>query len=1402
MVKKVIPFLWVIFFVILFGGGYLYFKPDFEDLSSIVLNRDFVVFEDNEVLNRGGILHRYKTPLASEEYVEESAVRTFNVSNAEGFTSSSASAPGGPDLPMENVEVPIPDESVAAFRAGFEVKIKKWTIRLVEENVFVPHKESMELGVLLEDDSELPKEELELLTREVERDEFKYRQNEIIPSVEKIVEKGGLFVSRKSGKSVVSLHVAPFSYNPKQQLLYKNIIELEVFPLNDLGTTNTEAVSLFNFSKVNAQSGGDLPIDLLIVTNNSFKPLAENFKQYREGRSANTNVDIVTIEEIITMYPDVVDYCYNRGRDFIGPCSARVFIAIPKEVTAIKRYVNDYAQDHTYPMLLLMGKHPIIPSMRGKQRRVLYDSFYGIPNYPEYTFFDIATSPGVAQFPVGRLPFANASEFNVMFNKIKEFESGNVLRNESYAMYSRARPNVVGDPNARVFEYATADGLGSHMDNQNALNYYPHLTFGDYGANSLVEHLLKSKASVVVHGGHSGSHSWQTLYNKYITSASKCSRNGAICLSETPSSVEMTKPSILVTNGCYTMHTHTKGSHSAHRSLSGGITNHGNLLLGENGTAANIGGSALSLSSWAQVTRTYIDNADYETLGEAFQRSAVGIAPCNHTYAERLRGCESGWTLLGDPSMLLSNRTLDTNSVNSSLPAIDDLSLEVTYQEKDPAKHPVTDITFRFTRPRADVYAYKLFARAYDVGAPYVDPANMNAYDYGAFQAEFFGQNVEFQTNRFTAEQPKEVRLFIKAIYEGGIRYSNVVVLPSNMSQESNSPVLSITTNPAGSTFSDGTVNVTIEASDVSGIEPNSMRVYFDNDRFGFSSLGCPSHSRCNATLHVPDYDPGAHEIKVTVSDVFQNSATEFKTITFTNGGVPSEPSVQIYDPSEGEGVSGEVPVRVGVTGSASITQLDIYVDDVYKYSCGAVTTCEYNLDMTQLSDGVHSVGAKAINLEGEEDYKKVNVNVSNEMVDEIPPTVTINSPVNNVQVSGVVNVVSSSSDNVGVSATHIFIDGILRKSCGAVTSCVYDWDTSSLVEKSYAIRIVANDAAGNSGDASVNVSVDQPEPTDSESPTINLVSPSSGDVSGSIVINASATDNVGVAQMNIYLGSAFLKQCNQNTCVFNLDTTSKANGTHTIKVTASDSAGNVGNVTRNINILNDSPTTPVPTTPVPTTPVPTTPIPTTPIPTTPVPTTPTPTSPSDTQNPVVTIISPSGGVVSGEVTISGTASDNVGIKEIIIYLGTNSISKCSSSSCSANLQSASVNDGNYTIRITAEDNAGNIGEATRNITISNNVANQKAQILSPSANSSLGGSSQVFNVSIGTNVVYRNLYIKGAQSGQSYFSGLVVQGAQSITADNLPTNGEGLIVTLASHFSDSTYEIQEYNYTAYNVGN
>ena len=336
---------------------------------------------------------------------------------------------------------------------------------------------------------------------------------------------------------------------------------------------------------------------------------------------------------------------------------------------------------------------------------------------------------------------------------------------------------------------------------------------------------------------------------------------------------------------------------------------------------------------------------------------------------------------------------------------------------------------------------------------------------------------------------------------------------------------------------------------------------------------------------------------------------------------LPGDLVITITSPTQGATVSGTITV------SASVSPLGVLVGGVQFKVDGANlgaedTSSPYSIpwNTTTRSNGSHTltaVGKNALGIAFES--SPVTVTVSNAPPpDTTPPTVSITSPASGATVSGTTTVSASASDNVGVSGVQFFVDGSAVGSEDTTSPYSVSWNTTTVANGSHSLTARARDAAGNqTTSAAVTVTVSNAPPPDTTPPTVSITSPSSGaTVSGTTTVSASASDNVGVAGVQFFVdGSAVGSEDTTSPYSVSWNTTTVANGSHSLTARARDAAGNQTTSAAVTVTVSNAP-------------------------------------PPDTTPPTVSITSPaSGATVSGTTTVSASASDNVGVTGVQFFV-------------------------------------------------------------------------------------------------------------------------------------------------------
>ncbi|HRK56436.1 MAG TPA: Ig-like domain-containing protein [Burkholderiaceae bacterium] len=198
--------------------------------------------------------------------------------------------------------------------------------------------------------------------------------------------------------------------------------------------------------------------------------------------------------------------------------------------------------------------------------------------------------------------------------------------------------------------------------------------------------------------------------------------------------------------------------------------------------------------------------------------------------------------------------------------------------------------------------------------------------------------------------------------------------------------------------------------------------------------------------------------------------------------------------------------------------------------------------------------------------------------VDTVAPSVTIVSPNVGGTVSGLVPVDVSAADDVAISHVELSVNGTVLAS-DSVAPFAFSWDSTGVANGMANLVAVAFDAAGNSTTSSsvaVNVAnASSPPPAvDTTAPSVMIVNPVAGAVSGTVAITLNASDDGGSAAiaLSIYVDGRLLASGHGATLSANWNTKSKSvsAGEHTITATAVDGAGHTASAAVGVIVVKD----------------------------------------------------------------------------------------------------------------------------------------------------------------------------------------------------------------------------------------
>src|SRR5262249_27813846 len=258
-------------------------------------------------------------------------------------------------------------------------------------------------------------------------------------------------------------------------------------------------------------------------------------------------------------------------------------------------------------------------------------------------------------------------------------------------------------------------------------------------------------------------------------------------------------------------------------------------------------------------------------------------------------------------------------------------------------------------------------------------------------------------------------------------------------------------------------------------------------------------------------------------------------------------------------------------------------------------------------------------------------------------------------------------------------------------------WDSTTVANGSHTFTAVASDAAGNTATATaVTVTVDN----DTTPPTVSVTAPAPGStVSSTVGVSATASDDRGVGGVQFKVDGANLG-AEAAAAPYNVswNTTTAANGAHSLTAVARDAAGN------------STTSAPVSVT----------------------------VSNVDSTPPTVSITAPANGatVARTSVTGSATAPDNVADVAVrVLRDGANLGAEDTATPYSIAWNTAAVANGVHSLTARARDGAGNTTtSAAVTVTVSNDVTAPTVSMTAPAAGATVTGTAVTVSANAGGN--------------------------------------------------------------------
>jgi len=249
-----------------------------------------------------------------------------------------------------------------------------------------------------------------------------------------------------------------------------------------------------------------------------------------------------------------------------------------------------------------------------------------------------------------------------------------------------------------------------------------------------------------------------------------------------------------------------------------------------------------------------------------------------------------------------------------------------------------------------------------------------------------------------------------------------------------------------------GTTTITAYASDASGIE--KVRFWVDSTYFGFDAA-----SPWEKTWDTTAFANGSHTVKIEAIDRAGNSTIKTVTAWATNGD-STGPALAITSPAEGADVSGNVNITATASDESGLEKVRFWAGTTY---LGFDPAAPYQVgwDTTGYADRAYVLKAEAIDHAGNSTV--VTINVTKGTPDVMPPTATLDAPLDGATVSGTVLISASASDDRAMQKVRFWVDSTYL---GFDADAPYEksWDTTSWPNGVHTLKVQPIDAADNLG--------------------------------------------------------------------------------------------------------------------------------------------------------------------------------------------------------------------------------------------------------------------------------------------------------------------------------------------------
>jgi hypothetical protein len=280
-------------------------------------------------------------------------------------------------------------------------------------------------------------------------------------------------------------------------------------------------------------------------------------------------------------------------------------------------------------------------------------------------------------------------------------------------------------------------------------------------------------------------------------------------------------------------------------------------------------------------------------------------------------------------------------------------------------------------------------------------------------------------------------------------------------------------------------------------------------------------------------------------------------------------PEIEILSPLPGEKFQTSIPIKIKTSDTTGVSNFLVQFNnaDVTQHlTLSSEGVYEGLIPVDSLFPGVYTLMIQAsdnacsgiAHCDGNNDsFAAQNVEFLGLIgKDYYPPQIEILSPNSDDELTGIMTFSLKATDNVRVTRVELYVHGELRSHSTTAPFSI-KLDTRLFSNGFYGIMIKAWDAAGNMGMAMAHYQFNNPMDTTPPSRASITSTKTRSGLSGTVLIKSTATDNIGISQIDLLVNNNIVASKRVAPFNFELDTTMFENGLYKIAIRAWDANHN-----------------------------------------------------------------------------------------------------------------------------------------------------------------------------------------------------------------------------------------------------